>query len=297
MLGWADAGGFANGQPADLMLGQPDRWASGCNTGGRSLASLCFYNYDYFNGIAVDAKGTVWVADPGNQRVLGYVSPFTTDIVADRELGGTGCRSGLYGLCQPGGVAVDKAGNVYVADILKNRILEFNDPVRRDAAADRVIGASASDAATFFSEPNSTHPGTNVYGGLLAMDAGGRLLVGISGNLYAFEQPLLSGAQARKLIDPSALGEGVYFQINSMATDSESRIYVAAGPHVYRFPRDGGSPSLQLGEPCTIGNSTGVPEGLGRSSLCNASGLAVGPGGEIFVSDAGANRVVVFDNP
>jgi hypothetical protein len=104
-------------------------------------------------------------------------------------------------------------------------------------------------------------------------------------------------ARARKLIDPSAYGGSFYSEISSMATDPESRIYLPAGPHVYRFPKDGGSPSLQLGEPCAIGFYTGVPEGLGRASLCDARGVAVGPGGEIFVSDAGTNRVVVFDNP
>lgn len=300
VLGWADAAGFANGQPADLVIGQPDRWASSCNTGGRSLASLCLYRYGLYNGIAVDARGTLWVADPGNQRVLGYLSPFTTDTVADRELGGAAdsCRrGGLRGICQPGGVAVDKAGNVYVADILKNRILEFNEPMRRDAMVDRVIGAGDNDAATFFSEENHTHPGTNVYGGSLAADAEGRLLVGIGANVYVFDRPLAPGAGARKLIDSSAFGEGFYFTINSLATDPASRIYLTAGPHVYRFPRGGGSPTLQLGEACAIGNSTGTPEGLGRSSLCNATGVAVGPDGDLFVSDAGANRVLVFDNP
>ncbi|HEV2854026.1 MAG TPA: NHL repeat-containing protein [Thermoanaerobaculia bacterium] len=293
VLGWADARSFTNGQPADLVLGQPDRWASRCNTGGRSLASLCLFG-DYI-GIAVDAKGTVWVADPGNQRVLGYFSPFTTDTVADRELGGIGCAHGLRGMCSPGGVAVDKAGNVYVADIINNRILEFNEPARRDAVADRVI--VGGDGATEFSEPNDNHPGYNVYGGPLAIDAAGRLLVGNGGNVYVFERPLSPGARSRKLIDISAIRRDYYFTPYGLATDSESRIYLTTRDHVYRFPRNGGSPSLQLGETCTIGYSTGVPEGLVRASLCDATGVAVSQRGEIFVSDAGANRVLVFDPP
>jgi len=293
VLGWADAGSFTNGQPADLVLGQPDRWSSRCNTGGRSLASLCLG--DNYDGIAVDAKGTVWVADPGNHRVLGYFSPFTTDTVADRELGGIGCAHGLRGMCAPGGLAVDKTGNVYVADILNNRILEFNEPARRDAVADRVIGAR--DSATDFSEPNDNHPGYNVYGGPLAIDAAGRLLVGNDGKLYVFERPLSPGAHSRQLIDLSTIEQNYYFTPYGLATDSASRIYLTAGNHVYRFPRNGGSPSLQLGEPCVIGYSTGVPEGLARAAFCGATGLAIGPGGDLFVSDAGAHRVVVFDTP
>lgn len=299
VLGWADAEGFTNGQPADLVLGQPDRWASGCNTGGRSLASLCLGDpySDRYSGIAVDARGNVWVADPVNQRVLGYLSPFTTDTVADRELGGIGCGHGLRGMCMPGGVAVDKAGNVYVADILNNRVLEFNDPARLDAVADHVIGRLAGEGATQFSEPNNTHPGYNIYGGPLAVDASGRLLVGNGGKVYVFERPLSPGARSRRLIDLSTVEEGYYFLPYGLAVDSASRIYLTGRTHVYRFPREGGSPSLRLGDPCVIGYSTGVPEGLGRSSLCSPTGVAVGPGDDLFVSDAGANRVVVFDNP
>lgn len=300
VLGWADAEGFADGQPADLVLGQPDRWSAGCNTGGPSLASLCLG--DRFNGIAVDGRGTVWVSDQGNARVVGYRSPFTTDTVADRVLGGIGCAAGSRGLCVPGGLALDKAGNLYVADIGNNRILEFNQPWRRDAFADRVLGARnfrlrdcSGDEATCFSEENGNHPGLNIYGGPLAVDARGRLLVGNGGAVYVFERPLQAESHSRKLIDASGLN-GPYFQPLGLATDSASRIYLATGNQIYRFSRDGSGPSLQLGESCAYGTSSGVPEGLGRASLCAPTGLAVGLLDELFVSDAGANRVVVFEN-
>ena len=303
VLGWADAESFANGQPADLVLGQPDRWASGCNTGGLSLSSLCLG--ERFNGIAVDSQGTAWVSDQRNERVVGYRSPFTTDTIADRVLGGIGCATGPRGLCIPGGLAVDKAGNLYVADIGNNRILEFNQPSRRDAVADRVLGArsfrlrTSNDPATFFSEENGTHPGLNIYGGLLAVDASGRLLVG-NGYVYVFDQPLQPKARSRRLIDLSGIN-GIYGPPSGLAADSGDRIYLTAGDqdgsHVYRFSRDGSGPSLQLGEPCTIGNSTGLPEGLGRGTLCSPTGLAVGLRDELFVSDAFTNRVLVFENP
>jgi sugar lactone lactonase YvrE len=302
VLGWADAERFANGQPADLVLGQPDRWASGCNHGGRSLASLCLGQG--FNGIAVDAQGTVWVSDAGNQRVVGYRSPFTTDRIADRVVGGRlGCVTGPSGLCIPGGLAVDVAGNLYVADIGNNRVLEFDQPMRRDAVADRVLGADgfhrrvSNTPATFFSEENGTHPGLNVYGGLLAMDAAGRLLVGNAGAVFAFPRPLQAPGRSRKLFDLS--GTGNYSTgIRGLAVDSAGRIYVTDNSYVYGFSPSGAGPFLELGEACTYGNTSGLPENLGPASICVAMGVAVGPGDdEIFVSDAGANRVLVFDNP
>jgi sugar lactone lactonase YvrE len=306
VLGWADAESFANGQPADLVLGQPDRWKSGCNTGGRSLTSLCLGQS--FSGIAVDSKGTVWVSDPVNQRVVGYRSPFTTDRTADRVLGGisgSGCATGPRGLCIPGGLAVDKAGNLFVADIGNNRILVFDEPMRRDAVADRVLGAdgfhrnvcnSKVSLATCFSAPNGSHPGLDVSGGSLAMDAAGRLLVGNIRAVYVFERPLQVPNRSRRLIDLSSV-ESSYFDPQSLAVDSAGRIYLTVSPHVYGFSRSGAGPILELGETCTFGYSSGLPENLGPASLCNPMGVAVGPGDELFVSDTAVNRVVVFELP
>jgi sugar lactone lactonase YvrE len=304
VLGWADAEGFADGQPADLVLGQPDAFSAGCNTGGVSLSSLClgdYVDFNYFNGLAVDVHGTVWISDQRNDRVLGFRSPFTTDTVADLVLGGSGCGSS-QGLCSPDGLAVDKKGNLYVADIGNNRILEYNEPSRRDTYADRVLGArnfrsyGCGDPATCFSEPNFNHPpDLDIFGGSLAVDADGRLLVGNKSSVYVFERPLSPGARSRKLITFSSDS----FSISSaLATDSTGRIYVTADNVVYRFSRDGSGPTLVLGGSCIYNDGTSANRlEVGRASLCRPKGLAVGPRDELFVSDFDANRVVVFENP
>lgn len=302
VLGWADAAGFTNGQPADLVIGQPDRWSSGCNKGGRSLASLC--PQGYYSGLAVDAHGDLWVADAGNNRVLGYRAPFVNGPVADVVLGqpdgaSGSCRLTAAGLCGPGGVAVDRDDNVYVADILQNRILEYDDPLRRDAVADRVLGArgmrrnQCTDRAACFSEPNGTHPGINVYGGVLAIDSAGRLLVGNGGHVFVFARPRKASAKARVLVE---LPE-TYFAPLAIATDSSGRIYLNGSNRVERFRADGVGPDFEVGGSCTFEGTTGEPLGFGATSLCAPTGLAVSPAGELFVSDAFARRVVVYDLP
>ena len=79
ILGWNSVETLAEGQPADLVIGQPDFVATGCNDGimdgdsnGLGPDSLCFPF-----GIAIDHHGNLYVADADNHRVLEYDSPFS----------------------------------------------------------------------------------------------------------------------------------------------------------------------------------------------------------------------------
>src|SRR5271156_1764581 len=69
VLGWNNASSFANGAPADLVIGQPDFISSKCGTA--SASSLCAPV-----SVAVDKSGNLYVADSSNSRVLEYANPF-----------------------------------------------------------------------------------------------------------------------------------------------------------------------------------------------------------------------------
>ena len=71
VLGWNSAMAFANGSPADLVIGQPDFYSTTCNSSGISASSLCNPV-----GVAVDGSGNLYVADTDNNRVLEYNTPF-----------------------------------------------------------------------------------------------------------------------------------------------------------------------------------------------------------------------------
>jgi YD repeat-containing protein len=71
-------------------------------------------------GIAVDAKGNVWVADTANKRV----QKFSSQGQYLYSFGAPGSGEGQ--LVAPSGIAADKGGNVWVADSSNNRITEFS---------------------------------------------------------------------------------------------------------------------------------------------------------------------------
>ena len=134
---------------ADAVLGELDFAHSSRNT-------LAEDSVAYPSATAIDTSRSpeaVYVADTENSRVLVWLdaAAFSNGDNADLVIGqpdllSAGCNSdgvSASSLCAPSGVAVDKAGNLYVADGYynnHNRVLEYNDPSGTDQVADRVFG-------------------------------------------------------------------------------------------------------------------------------------------------------------
>jgi sugar lactone lactonase YvrE len=81
------------------------------------------------NGIAVDIAGNVYIADYNNNRIRkintsGIITTIAGNGVAG--FGGDGMAATNAQLNQPSGVAVDVAGNVYIADLTNQRIRKVN---------------------------------------------------------------------------------------------------------------------------------------------------------------------------
>lgn len=143
---------FTTDTTADKVLGQAGSFTTAaCNQGGLSADSLCVPV-----DLALDSAGNLYTGDYSNHRVLEFNKPLTTDTTADKVYGQAGsfttngCNSGgvsADSLCNPHGVAVDSAGNLYVADWSNNRVLAFNKLPATDTTADKVFG-QANDFTT-----------------------------------------------------------------------------------------------------------------------------------------------------
>jgi DNA-binding beta-propeller fold protein YncE len=216
-----------------------------------------------FNGpghMGLDPQGNVLVADEGGYRVQKF-SPTGTFLL---QYGRFGQAAGQY-RGNPRGVAADSAGNVYVVDTGAQKVLKF--------AAN---GTYLTEWGT-----QGTGPGQwrNPRG--VAVDAAGDVYVGDIDNDQvdvfhgdgAFVRSLGGAANT-----PADLGNPI-----QSGFDSEGNVFVGdnAPGGIVQFTPAGAF----AGRTSTLGSV-----GSGFRPL----GLAVGPTGDVFVTDQGTSRVLRF---
>jgi sugar lactone lactonase YvrE len=147
--------------------------SSGVNSADGFGPAAQFYNP---NGIAIDSSGNLYVADTGNDTIR-KITPnagVTTLAGLPGQFGDTDGTGNAARFSSPLGVAVDAAGNVFVADS-NNRVIRKITPagvVTTLAGTAGTIGsADGNGPAAQFHEING-----------IAVDAGGNLYVTDSGN-------------------------------------------------------------------------------------------------------------------
>jgi tripartite motif-containing protein 71 len=221
-------------------------------------------NGDGYGAIAFAPDGSFYVLDVGNRRV----EHFDKQRVFMSAWGGFGTAPGLYQ--DPIGLAVDTLGLVYVLDDIRNVVESYD-------AQGHVI--ATLDA----------HPG-----GIGGFNTANSLSIDDLGNFY-ISDCCSAGNHVQKLDSSGTLlatigttGPGQFTeQPGSMAIDGSGRLFVAQGPI------GTGDKVLIFGADGTFLASFGPP-GSADGQFRFATGLVLDRNGNIFVGDAGANRVQKF---
>jgi sugar lactone lactonase YvrE len=307
VLRFNSAASKANGANADGVLGQPN---FSSNSGVIGTQNGMYWPY----GVAVDASGNLYVADAGNHRVLkfSHAASKANGANADTVLGQPNFTSSGGSLSQsrmnfPIGVAVDAAGNLYVADANNNRVLKFS------RVASKANGANAD---TVLGQPNFTSNTTATSQN--GMNYPQAVVVDASGNLYVADdvnnRVLRFNNAASKAIGANA--DGVLGQPNfssksvgmatangmntpsGVATDATGNLYVADdnNKRVLRFNSaaskgNGANADGVLGQ----ANLTSLYQTVSQNGMDAPFGVAIDAAGNLYSSDWIANRVLRFN--
>jgi sugar lactone lactonase YvrE len=139
---------------ANGTLAQTGVIVAGAGGAGSGLSQL-----SSAGGVALDANRNLFVSDPGNARVIEYAynsaTGYATSGVVVAGSGGRG--SALNQLNSPAGIALDSGGDLFVADSVNNRVLEFPLVSGSYAANGILVGGSGGygGGANQLSAPNS----------------------------------------------------------------------------------------------------------------------------------------------
>ena len=129
-------------------------------------------------GLAVDRAGNLYIADTSNHRIRKVDASGIIVTVAGSEIAGFSGDGGLATsarLNAPTGVAVDRAGNLYIADTYNNRIRKVNTA--------GIITTAAGNGEARFSGDNIVATGTSLFAPFgLAVDRAGDLYIADTSN-------------------------------------------------------------------------------------------------------------------
>jgi len=193
--------------------------SGGDTTGGASTAS-----FNAPTGVAVDAAGNIYVADYGNNaiRVIGTNGMVTT-LAGNGNQGSINGPGNLATFNGPTGVAVDAAGNVYVADENNNQIRKITSQgvVSTLAGSDSTGAQNGPGAAAYFFAPYGV--AVDVQNNVYVADAGNNLIRMIT---PAGQTTTLAGNGTAGTDNGDALS-ATFNNPTGVAVDAAGNVYVA----------------------------------------------------------------------
>ena len=192
-------------------------------------------------GVALDTAGNIYIADYNNNRIRKVdASGIITTVAgkANAAYSGDGGPATNAGLFYPHGVALDAAGNLYIADQNNNRI--------RKVATNGIISTVAGNGTAPYTGDGGAATNASLYNPIAAT-------LDVAGNLFIADR---SHQRIRKV-------------------DTNGTITTVAGNGSYGFSGDGASAT--------------------NASLSGPCGVAFDALGNLYIADSGNNRVRVVD--
>lgn len=213
-------------------------------------------------GVAVNTAGNLYIADMFNNCIRKVANGTITTVAGDGALrfGGDSGPAANAQLYDPYGVAVDAAGDVYIADTLNNRIRKVSNGV---------VSTVAGNGTAGFSGDNGPAISAQLFTPIaVAVDS--------AGNLYIAD---INNFRIRKVSNgvittvPGTAG----FEPYGVAVDSAANLYIAAGNQIIKV-------------------ANGVASALADAQEGPLTSVAVDAAGNVYFADATASADKTLPN-
>jgi hypothetical protein len=235
--------------------------------------------------VAIDAAGTIYFTDghalrkatPGNEVVTVAAWKSTDSAITLASSGDSGARSGGVGFNNPGQIALDRDGNVFVADTGNHAIRKVTPAGILSTIAGRALGRGRPDA--------TAQPGSAAR-----FDAPEGIAVDSTGNVFVAD----TGNDVIRRITPAGEVTTYAGTGNHGSADGALTAATFRSPAVLTFASNG---DLLVGDDDRVRRITATTVTTLVARLPSSSpvtGLAVEPGGVIYVTQGliqGTSRI------
>ena len=255
---------------------------AGSGTPGNADGTGTSAQFSYPYGVAVDGAGNVYVADQGNNRIRKITASGVVSTLAGSTSGYTDGTGTSAQFNNPYGVAVDGAGNVYVAD-------RYNDRIRKITTSG-VVSTLAGSTNGYTDGTGTSAQFYNPFG--VAVDGAGNVYVA---DLYNHRIRKITASGVVSTLAGNGTygytdGTGTSAKFNrptGIAVDGAGNVYVAdlSNHRIRKITTSGVVSTL-------AGSTYGYTDGTGTSAkFYYPSGVAVDGAGNVYVADYHNHRI------
>jgi sugar lactone lactonase YvrE len=257
--------------------------------------------------MAIDGAGNIYIADANGARIrmVNASTGLISTVAGNGNPGYSGDGGQATGaqLANPTGVAIDGAGNLYIADEFSNRIRMVNAFTHIITTVAGTGGACTSYATTACGDggPATGAQFNNPTG--VAFDQSGNLYIADSGNnLVRRVSPSgsITSVAGTGVAGNGGDGSPMGTQLNSpsgVAVDSNGNVYIADTSNNRILQLSLGNLNAVAGGGSGCGNSSSVGDGcIATAAVLNGPfGVVVDAGGNLYIADKNNNLIRKVD--